>query len=100
MLCKDLDFMMKTFLFLILLSAFRGTVAAQTQEQEANLKAVFIYNFTRYIDWDTSSVENEFVIGVIGSSAVTEALAEIAKTKTVKNKKIIIRHFDKPEEIT
>ena len=92
--------MMKTFLFLILLSALRGPLAAQTQEQEANLKAVFIYNFTRYIDWDTSSVENEFVIGVIGSSPVTEALAEIAKTKTVKNKRIVIRHFDKPEEIT
>ena len=84
----------------MLLCSFGGAVVAQTQEQEANLKAVFIYNFTRYIDWDTSGAENDFVIGVIGSSAVTGPLTEIAKTNTVKNKKIIIRHFSNPDEIT
>src|SRR5450432_2177557 len=95
-----LDSMMKRFLFFTLLCSFGGNILAQTQEQEANLKAVFIYNFTRYIDWDTSGEENNFVIGVIGSSAVTPPLTEIAKTNTVKNKKIIIRNFSKPDEIT
>ena len=76
-----------------------GIAVAQTHEQEANLKAVFIYNFTRYIDWDTSNVENTFVIGVLGSTAVTEPLNEIAKTSTIKNKRIIIRNFSNPDEM-
>jgi YfiR/HmsC-like len=76
------------------------TPALAQTEREANLKAVFIYNFTRYIDWDTSNVENDFVIGIIGSTAVTGPLNEIAKTSTVRNKKIIIRRFSNPDEIT
>jgi hypothetical protein len=72
---------------------------AGAQEQEANLKAVFIYNFTRYIDWDTTGAGNDFIIGIIGPSAVTGSLMEIAKKNTVKNKKIIIRQFSKPEDI-
>jgi hypothetical protein len=92
--------MLKRFLFLMLICSFWKIATAQTREQEANLKAVFIYNFTRYIDWDTSNIENDFVIGVIGSTAVTEPLSQIAKTNTVKNKKIIIRHFSSPDEIT
>lgn len=91
--------MKKRFLFLLLLCFAGRAVMAQAQEREANLKAVFIYNFTRYIDWDTSSIENDFVIGVIGSSDVTGSLMQIAKTNTIKNKKIIIRSFSKPEEI-
>jgi len=91
---------MKRFLFLLLLSCFAGSIMAQTQEKEDNLKAVFIYNFTRYIDWDSTGTGNEFVIGIIGSSAVTGPLTEIAKTNTVQSKKILIKHFSKPEEIT
>jgi YfiR/HmsC-like len=84
----------------MLLSSVAGTAMAQAQEKEANLKAVFIYNFTKYVDWDTSGAENDFVIGIIGSSAVTAPLLDIAKTNTVKNQKIIIRLFNKPDEIT
>jgi len=73
---------------------------AQTKEQEANLKAVFIYNFTKYIEWDTASGSDEFLIGVIGSSPVTAALEEIATTKRVNNKRIIVRVFKKPEDMS
>jgi YfiR/HmsC-like len=91
--------MLNKLLFLLLLASFGGRAVAQTQEQEARLKAVFIYNFIKYIDWDTIGTENDFVIGVIGSSGVTGPLMEIAKTNPVKNKQIIIRVFSKPEEI-
>lgn len=80
--------------------SFGSTALAQTREQVANLKAAFIYNFTRYIDWDTSGMESDFVIGVIDSSAIIEPLTEIARTSTVKNKKIVIRYFSNPDEIT
>jgi hypothetical protein len=85
-----------TFLLLILISAGKG-IAQGTKE--ADLKAVFIYNFIRYIEWDSSSLKNDFVIGVIGNSRVTKSLSEIARTKTAKNKKIIVRVYEKPEHI-
>ena len=67
--------------------------------EEYKLKAAFIYNFTKFIDWNFLPGEDEFAIGIIGSSPINEALAEIARAKTANNRTIIIRQFDKPEEI-
>jgi len=91
--------MLKRFVYLLLISLSATALKGQTQEQEPTLKALFIYNFINYIDWDTDNSQNDFVIGVIGSSSVTNSLLEIAKNKTVKNKKIIIKVFDRPEDI-
>jgi hypothetical protein len=67
---------------------------------EYNLKAAFIYNFTRYIDWKNDADENEFIIGIIGNSPINDPLGEIVKTETVDNKKIIIKRFNKPADIS
>jgi len=91
--------MLKKFLLLVLFCSSREMAGAQAQEREANLKAAFIYNFTKYIEWDTASSETNFVIGIIGSSPLLAPLTEIAKTNTAKNKKIIIRTYTKPEDI-
>jgi len=72
---------------------------AQGSVREANLKAAFIYNFTKYIEWDSSAVQKDFVIGILGPSPVSGYLLEIAKTKSAKNKRILIYHYNKPEEI-
>jgi len=93
--------MMKRFAFFVaLLCSLTGIVRAQNKEEEADLKAAFIYNFTKYIDWDSSGANNNFVIGIIGASPVSGPLREIASGKTVGGKRIIIRNFSSPDEIT
>ena len=91
---------LKRLIFFIVSCSITGNIIAQRQEREANLKAVFIYNFTKYIEWDTTNADNIFTIGIIGSSPITESLLDIARMNTVDNKKIVIRHFTKPEEIS
>ncbi|MDB5284873.1 MAG: putative transrane protein [Bacteroidota bacterium] len=75
------------------------TLPPDEDNEEYNIKAAFIYRFTNYIDWDSLIPGKEFTIGIIGSSPVKSQLDEIAKTKTVKDKKIIIVQFNKPEDI-
>ena len=77
---------------------FLAPSTAQIQEKESNVKAAFIYNFTKYIEWDTNNGD-EFVIGIIGTSPIYQPLSDIAATKTVQNKRIVIRQVNKPEEI-
>jgi hypothetical protein len=72
---------------------------AIAQDETANLKAAFVYNFTKYIEWNLTD-QDEFVIGIIGSSPILESFNEIAQSKTVNDKKIIIRQFKKPADIT
>lgn len=91
--------MFKSILVCAVLVLLAGMAFAQNEEKEANLKAAFIYNFTKYITWNESHVEDSFVIAVVGTSPVTLPLNEIAKTNTVNNKKIIVRNFSKPDDI-
>lgn len=91
---------LKKLLFIIVLWCSCGQVMAQKPEQEANLKAAFIYNFTKYIDWGIYNDNSVFVIGVIGEgSPVIPALKEIAKTRTINNKRIEIRIIDDLSEM-
>ena len=92
--------MLKRFIFFILFASIAGTAMAQNGEEESILKAAFIYNFTRYIDWGTDTEENEFIIGIIGSSVIDNPITQLARTNTVKNKRISIRHFNRLEDIS
>jgi hypothetical protein len=92
--------MLRSFLVIVLINLCGGlSVRAQKEMEESGLKAAFIYNFTKYIEWNADS-SDIFSIGVFGSSPIYESLKEISATKTVSNKKIVLKHFTNPEEIT
>ena len=58
---------------------------------EDSIKGMFIYNFTRYIDWSATDAKPDFQIAVIGASGITEQLNVIASRKKVNNRNIIVR---------
>lgn len=89
---------LKRFFFLFLITFLSVTVAAQGSEQEANLKAAFIYNFTKYIDWGNYNGRNEFVIDVLGDTPIENSLEQIAKDNTVNDKPIVVHILDNPSK--
>lgn len=92
--------MIKNFCFFVsVLFCWFISAGLQTVNKESNVKAAFVYNFTAYIDWDGYQNGNEFIIGVIGDSPITESLSQIANSKKVNGKKISIRKFKSPDEI-
>jgi Fe-S cluster assembly iron-binding protein IscA len=74
-------------------------VTQQGPASENEVKAVFIYNFTKYIDWKQNA-SGQFVIMVIGDSPVIPALKEIAKRNKVKNMRIVVVTVGSPEHIS
>jgi len=97
--------MLKKLLSLILLLtasfsyAGNGLQQPRTEAEEYALKAAFVYNFTKFIDWNASNNGDEFIIGVMGYSPILKYLADIAQTKSVNGKKIVIKQYYKPDEI-
>jgi len=86
------------FLHLMLaLSAFSNKV--QKEASEYDLKAAYICNITKFIYWNSNVTGDEFIIGVLEPAAIYRSLTEITKTKTVNEKKIVIRKYAKLEEI-
>jgi hypothetical protein len=66
--------------------------------QDEKFKAIFIYNFTKYINWPAS--DGDFVINILGDDIIIKELANIATKKTVGNSKIIVKKILGPSDIS
>ncbi|MGN6265305.1 MAG: YfiR family protein [Ginsengibacter sp.] len=86
------------FILLLFAGFVYGPGMAQVSEQEANLKAAFIYNFTKYIDWGNYNDRNEFVIDVLGDTTIANSLEQIAKEKTINDKAIVVHVLENPSQ--
>jgi len=80
-------------------SATRSPGAAPLKEYE--LKAAFLYNFTKFIEWPTNRFANAnapFVVAVAGNSSSTIELEKIATERKVNGRKLIIKTVKTPED--
>jgi hypothetical protein len=66
-------------------------ITVNVNAQQEKYLAAFIYQFTNYINWPSSS--GDFVIGVVGSSAVTLYLQQLSKEKKVGLSPIVIKEW-------
>lgn len=92
-------FKMMILLFLLMCSGMRMPLFAQQDTGHIqNVEAVFIYHFTKYIQWmDEDSLE--FTIGLIGDTQVLEPLTEIAQRQHVRRKEIRVCPIANMDEI-
>ncbi len=64
--------------------------------REYPLKALFLYNFGSYVEWPPDSFSSEqapFVIGVLGSAPLERTLRDLAATKTIGGRKILVESY-------
>ena len=86
------------FVAFIILPA-RTALSVSPDSDIEDLKAAFIYNFTKYIKWPTPNINSAFKIGVLGDSEVIVSLQKLATKKLVDNKPIEIIHFEVFQDI-
>ena len=89
---------MKKFSYLLLLALIIniGTIKAQNEKY----KTIFIYNFTKHIEWPASVKQNKFVIGVFGNSPIINELSTISQKKSVGSKQIEVKRYSSVDQIS
>ena len=71
---------------------FTGLMPPPTEDTNAKIKAVFLYNFTKYIEWPKTYKEGNFIIGLYGiNSSLSAELNKMAATKSVGTQKFEIK---------
>lgn len=85
-------------LMTLIMSFFCSAYQGQDVADEYTVKGIFIYNFTKYIDWTSAKNNTTFVIAVFGESEITKSLKQIALTKKVNNKNIEIKRIGNIEQ--
>jgi hypothetical protein len=67
--------------------------------QNEKFKALYMYNFTKYIEWPGSQKNGDFIIGILGNSSITTELRVIAEKKTVGSQPIVVKVYNTVDQI-
>jgi hypothetical protein len=90
--------MKKTLLFFAL---FFSTIMLSQAQTDYRFHSIFIYNFTKYIQWPVAQQSGDFVIGVLGNSHnVIEELTKVTANKMVGSQKIVVKKYKSAAEAT
>lgn len=82
----------------LLLSLFLFSLTV-SNAQSYKMHTIFMYTFTRYIQWPDAYNKGDFEILVFGDSPITEELRVMAKTKKVGDRNIKVTRINSLAEI-
>ena len=86
----------------LLLAAVQGP-AQSPQPSEYQLKAAYLFNFAKFIDWPQEAFPDAkapFLIGILGDSPFGNDLQQTVAGKKINEHEIAVRPFRNPAEAT
>ena len=96
-------FFQSCFVFALLWWPTAFVLGQEIQAPENKVKAAFLLNFAKLVEWPTNVFANDttpLVLGVLGKDPFDKELAEIVAGRTVKNRPVQIVRFTSVEQIT
>lgn len=88
--------------FLILFAFFSSIQALYAQVTEYKIKAAYLFNFAKFVEWPESSFPDSsetIKIGILGQDPFLETLNQTVAGKTVKGRKFTVRRFKKVQDL-
>jgi hypothetical protein len=77
------------------------SLRARQSGGEYEVKAAFLLNFAKFVEWPTKAFPDSkapFVIGIVGTDPFGDALPQLIKRETVQHRPIVIRRFKVAED--
>jgi hypothetical protein len=69
---------------------------AQAPAGEAEVKAAFVYNFLKFVEWPPTSFrspEEPLVVALVGDSATADATKRFLASKQIAGRRLVVRHL-------
>ena len=82
---------------------FGVRVEAQTATSESQVKAMFVYNFLKFVEWpvDTfAGAKDPFVVLIIGEGATADATEHFLESKTIGERPLVVRRIRWDQSLT
>ena len=77
--------------------------AQESQPTEYQIKAAFLFNFAKFVEWPPEAfadANSPLVIGVLGENPFGDDLERTIRGKTINNRPLVIKEFRSPAEAT
>lgn len=81
----------------VVLFVFLGSMIMNAQNEK--VKALFIYNFIKNVEWPQNNTQGDLIVGVLGSNAMKGELESLTSTQRVGNQAIKVKVFSTPDEV-
>ncbi len=88
-----------TILFIGLFSISAKLGDSGNYDTNAKIKAVYLYNFTKYVEWPKEYRTEDFVFGVLGDTPLVTELKKMSASKKVLGKPISVKQFKSVSEM-
>lgn len=76
--------------------------SARSAPTPAQLEAVFLFNFSQFVEWPSQAFPDArapIVIGVLGSDPFGATLDEVVRGESVNGRALTVRRFQKAEDV-
>src|SRR2546425_4112402 len=75
--------------------------AAAGGPSEYEVKAAFLYNFARFVEWplDARGGDRTFVVTVLGRDPFGSVLDDTLRGKKIDDKRVVVRRVSRPEDV-
>src|SRR5688572_10771685 len=87
---------------LIACSTFFASAQTRPVAREYQLKAVFIYNFTQFVEWPSNAFSSDqapMVIGILGTDPFGSDLEETIAGEKINGHPLLVQHYSTIEEV-
>jgi hypothetical protein len=77
-------------------------ISAQQGPTEYQVKAAYLFNFLKFVEWPgdpSRDAQGPWVIGVVGDSSIGEELPPLVAGKTVQGRALQVRNFQPAEDL-
>lgn len=83
---KTTQNVLRLFFLIVLFIVVSTQSFAESDSNEYNIKAMFVLNFMKYVEWPPESISDKFKIGVIGESNIYQALHSLVANRNENSK--------------
>ncbi len=89
-------------LFLFIFSGFPLLLAQSSPPKEYQVKAVFLFNFTQFVEWPSTafnSAADPFVIGILGEDPFGDYIKETIAGEQFMGHPLVVQHYTTAKDI-
>jgi len=96
--------MKKAALLSVLCVTLAGPMVAESiSSREYEIKAAFLYNFAKFVEWPPDAFQKNpghFVIGILGPDPFGSDLDDLLEGKTIQDKSLVLKRIAIPQDAT
>ena len=84
-------------------SGVSGQTSAPAAPTEYQIKAAFVFNFAKFVEWPASAFLNTnspIILGILGDNPFGDDLANAVHNKKLNNRSLAVVHYLRPAEVT